>query len=77
MATSKLLFIATAAFATPLVFAQASAPVAADSGLIYKSLKEGSGPSPAATDVVKVHDRGTVGDGTGSERSRKRGQPAE
>ena len=77
MATSKLLFIATAAFATSLVFAQASAPVAAGSGLIYKSLKEGSGPSPAATDVVKVHYRGTLKDGTEFDSSHKRGQPAE
>src|SRR3569832_2152440 len=33
------------------------------SGLVYESLREGSGASPAATDVVKVHYRGTFADG--------------
>ena len=27
------------------------------SGLVYRSLKDGTGNSPAATDKVKVHDR--------------------
>jgi FKBP-type peptidyl-prolyl cis-trans isomerase FkpA len=77
MATSKLLFIAAAAcFASSVVFAQASAP-AAGSGLIYKSLKDGSGASPVPTDVVKVHYRGTLQDGTEFDSSLKRGQPAE
>jgi FKBP-type peptidyl-prolyl cis-trans isomerase FkpA len=76
MATSKLLFIAAAALASSVVFAQASAP-AAGSGLIYKSLKDGSGPSPVPTDVVKVHYRGTLKDGTEFDSSHKRGQPAE
>ncbi len=39
-----------------------SAPVTTASGLIYQSLKEGTGASPAATDVVKVHYRGTFPD---------------
>jgi FKBP-type peptidyl-prolyl cis-trans isomerase FkpA len=76
MATSKLLFIAAAALASSSVFAQASAP-AAGSGLVYKSIKDGSGASPAATDVVKVHYRGTLQDGTEFDSSHKRGQPAE
>ncbi len=76
MATSKLLFIAAACLASSIVFAQASAP-AAGSGLVYKSLKEGSGPSPVATDVVKVHYRGTLQNGTEFDSSHKRGQPAE
>ena len=76
MATSKLLFIAATALASSLAFAQASAP-AAGSGLVYKSLKDGSGPSPVATDAVKVHYRGTLQDGTEFDSSHKRGQPAE
>ena len=51
--------------------------VKTDSGLIYLSLKEGSGAGPAATDKVKVHYRGTLVDGTEFDSSYKRGQPAE
>ena len=76
MATSKLLFIAAACLATSTAFAQAAAP-AAGSGLVYKSLKDGTGPSPTATDVVKVHYRGTLQDGKEFDSSHSRGQPAE
>ena len=76
MATSKSLFIAAACLASSMAFAQASAP-AADSGLIYKSLKDGTGASPTATDVVRVHYRGTLQDGKEFDSSHKRGQPAE
>jgi len=51
--------------------------VKTDSGLIYLSLKDGSGPGPATTDKVKVHYRGTLADGTEFDSSHKRGQPAE
>ncbi len=46
------------------------------SGAIVKTLKEGSGPSPGATDKVKVHYHGTLVDGTVFDSSVKRGQPA-
>jgi len=39
------------------------APVTTASGLVYQSLREGSGAPPKATDVVKVHYRGTFPDG--------------
>jgi FKBP-type peptidyl-prolyl cis-trans isomerase FkpA len=45
------------------------------SGAILKTLKEGSGPSPSATDKVKVHYHGTLVDGTVFDSSVKRGQP--
>lgn len=45
------------------------------SGLIYTSLKEGTGPSPKATDRVKVHYHGTLVDGKVFDSSVQRGQP--
>jgi FKBP-type peptidyl-prolyl cis-trans isomerase FkpA len=47
------------------------------SGLVYKTLTAGKGASPAATDMVKVHYRGTLTDGTEFDSSVKRGQPVE
>ncbi len=47
------------------------------SGLTYRSLTEGTGASPSASDTVKVHYRGTLMDGTEFDSSYKRGQPAE
>ena len=65
-----------------LVFAAAVsahdvAPVTTASGLVFKSLKHGSGAKPSATDVVKVHYRGTLTNGTEFDSSYKRGSPAE
>jgi len=56
--------------------AQASAPPAVSPGLTYKSVREGTGVSPTATDAVRVHYRGTLMDGTEFDSSYKRGQPA-
>jgi FKBP-type peptidyl-prolyl cis-trans isomerase FkpA len=47
------------------------------SGLIYKTLTPGTGPSPAATDKVKVNYEGKLTNGTVFDSSYKRGQPAE
>ncbi len=46
------------------------------SGLVYRSLKDGTGASPRATDTVRVHYRGTFPDGREFDSSYKRGQPA-
>lgn len=46
------------------------------SGLIYTILKEGKGPSPTATDRVKVHYHGTLRDGSVFDSSVNRGEPA-
>ena len=51
--------------------------VVTPSGLQYKVINPGSGPSPNATSTVKVHYRGTLIDGTEFDSSHKRGQPAE
>jgi FKBP-type peptidyl-prolyl cis-trans isomerase FkpA len=51
--------------------------VVTPSGLVFLSLKDGSGASPAATDTVRVHYRGTFTDGREFDSSFKRGQPAE
>lgn len=50
--------------------------VKTESGMVYKMLEEGTGPSPAATDRVQVHYRGTLRDGTVFDSSYDRGQPA-
>jgi FKBP-type peptidyl-prolyl cis-trans isomerase len=47
------------------------------SGLVYIPIKEGTGPSPAATDKVKVNYKGTLVDGKEFDSSYARGQPAE
>src|SRR5687767_13994555 len=47
------------------------------SGLQYKVLKEGSGKQPKATDVVSVHYKGTLLDGTEFDSSYKRNMPTE
>jgi FKBP-type peptidyl-prolyl cis-trans isomerase FkpA len=79
-------------FAAGAVMAQSAAPgvtsttaagaaadgvVTTSSGLIYRSLKAGNGASPAASDVVKVHYRGTFPQGAEFDSSYKRGSPAE
>lgn len=48
-----------------------------DSGLQYKVLEEGSGPSPGPEDEVRVHYEGTLIDGTVFDSSHERGEPAE
>ena len=71
--------------ALPGAFAQGDAAAASakepgavvtPSGLVYRSLQDGQGANPAATDVVKVHYRGTLPDGREFDSSYKRGQPA-
>jgi FKBP-type peptidyl-prolyl cis-trans isomerase FkpA len=50
-------------------------PVTTASGLVYQSLREGSGAPPGPTDVVKVYYRGTFPDGKEFDSSTR--EPAE
>jgi FKBP-type peptidyl-prolyl cis-trans isomerase FkpA len=46
------------------------------SGLIYKEITPGTGPTPKESDKVKVHYKGTLSDGTEFDSSYKRNEPA-
>jgi FKBP-type peptidyl-prolyl cis-trans isomerase FkpA len=71
------LLLCAAALSLVACAAPAQSPITTKSGLVYQSLKEGSGASPAATDTVKVHYRGTLQDGKEFDSSYKRGEPTE
>jgi FKBP-type peptidyl-prolyl cis-trans isomerase FkpA len=47
------------------------------SGMVYRELKPGAGASPAASNTVKVHYRGTFVNGTEFDSSYSRNQPAQ
>ncbi len=56
--------------------AQEKGAVTTASGLVFLSLKDGAGASPAATDTVKVNYRGTLANGQEFDSSYKRGEAA-
>lgn len=47
------------------------------SGMIYRELKAGTGASPKDTDMVRVHYRGTLVNGTEFDSSYRRNEPAQ
>ncbi len=63
---------AWAADATTEAAAKEPGAVVTPSGLVYRSLTDGKGTSPAASDKVKVHYRGTFPDGREFDSSYKR-----
>ena len=69
--------IASTQNAVTAAAAKEEGAVVSASGLVYRSLKDGSGASPSASDKVKVHDRGTFPDGKEFDSSYKRGEPIE
>ena len=79
--------LALTVLAVPACWAQTDAALAAaakeasasvtKSGLVYRSLKDGTGASPAASDKVKVHYKGTFPDGKEFDSSYKRNEPTE
>ena len=79
--SALVLFIATTASAqTDATLTAASKEQGAQvtkTGLVYRSLKDGTGSSPAATDRVKVHYKGTFPDGKEFDSSYKRNEPTE
>jgi FKBP-type peptidyl-prolyl cis-trans isomerase FkpA len=72
--TSSTTTTTAAAGAAP---ADVGTTVTTSSGLVFKLTKAGTGPSPSATDTVKVHYRGTLADGKEFDSSYSRGQPLE
>ena len=63
--------------ATTAAAAKEPGAVVTASGLVYRSLKDGTGASPKANDTVKVHYRGSFPDGREFDSSYKRGTPIE
>ena len=66
-----------AADAVASAAAKEAGAVVTPSGLVYRSLKDGSGASPKASDKVKVHYRGTFPDGKEFDSSYKRNEAIE
>ena len=77
MKSLSVLMLGLLAMAMTTAVAQTAASAPSGSGLGYRSLKDGAGPSPAATDVVRVHYRGTLPDGREFDSSYARKEPAE
>lgn len=68
---------AQSAEATLTAAAKEPGAAVSKSGLVYRSLKDGTGASPAASDKVKVHYKGMFPDGREFDSSYKRNEPTE
>jgi FKBP-type peptidyl-prolyl cis-trans isomerase FkpA len=75
LAIALLAQVAMAKNAVTTAAAKEDGAVVTPSGLVYRSLKDGNGASPTATDKVTVHYKGTFPDGREFDSSYKRGQP--
>jgi FKBP-type peptidyl-prolyl cis-trans isomerase FkpA len=74
MVKIKLLFVALAL--TLVLPSQAADSETLPSGVNITHLRAGTGASPAASDAVRVHYRGTLADGKEFDSSYKRNAPA-
>jgi FKBP-type peptidyl-prolyl cis-trans isomerase FkpA len=80
LSAASALALVQSAFADDAVLAAAAKEPGATqttSGLVYRAIKDGTGATPKATDLVKVHYRGTFPDGREFDSSYKRNEPAE
>ena len=57
--------------------AKEAGAVVTPTGMVYRSLVEGSGPNPTAVDRVRVHYRGTLANGKEFDSSYRNGGPLE
>lgn len=69
--TSITILVAVSLLATCLLWGEKTA-----SGIDITMLKKGTGRQPTADNIVKVHYRGTLTNGSEFDSSYKRGQPA-
>lgn len=76
-ASLALANLSWAADAVATASAKEAGAVVTPSGLVFRSLKDGTGASPAASDKVKVHYRGTFPDGKEFDSSYKRNEAIE
>jgi FKBP-type peptidyl-prolyl cis-trans isomerase FkpA len=65
------------ACAEPATQSATAGKVTLPGGIVFESLRAGTGQSPKAYDTVRVHYRGTFPDGREFDSSYKGGQPAE
>ena len=75
LALALFAHVAMAQNAVTTAAAKEEGAVVTPSGLVYRSLKDGNGASPTASDKVTVHYKGTFPDGREFDSSYKRGQP--
>lgn len=76
-ASLALANLSWAADAVATAAAKEAGAVVTSSGLVFRSLKDGTGASPSASDKVKVHYRGTFPDGKEFDSSYKRNEAIE
>jgi FKBP-type peptidyl-prolyl cis-trans isomerase FkpA len=77
LATGLMSWSVSAQNAVTEAAAREAGAVVSKSGLVYRSLKDGTGGNPTSTDTVKVHYKGTFPDGKEFDSSYARGTPIE